>query len=162
MAWTSQGEEVLETLTQYVVQLSPLTKAKLGHTYDKAINRFSGEWTNLNGITFVNLQNREIVWDNLSLAMLKEAIGLGPQCYYIVQSYNVDFENLLMLTLHYLCKIKFCMYPEDQTLGGPFLYTPWDILGRESMLDLPYLLIVTLPILPIEQEQPYLYNSLLV
>ena len=102
----------------------------MGHTYDKAVNPFFGEWTNLNGITFVNLQNRENVWDNLGLAMLKEAIGLGPQCYCIIQSYNLDFENLLMLTLHYLPKIKFCMYLEDETLGGPFLYAPWDILGR--------------------------------
>ena len=62
--------------------------------------------------------------------MLKEAIRLWPRCYFIIQSYNLDFENLLMLTLHYLPKIKFCMYPEDETLGGPFLYTPWDILGK--------------------------------
>ena len=98
------------------------------HTYDKAVNPFSREWTSLNGITFVNFQNRENFWDNLGLAMLKEAMGLGPQHYCIIQSYNLDFENLLMLTLHYLPKIKFCMYPEDETLGGPFLYTPWDIL----------------------------------
>ena len=102
----------------------------MGHTYDKAINPFLGEWTSLNGITFVNLQNRENVWDNLGLAMLKEAIGLGPQCYCIIQSYNFGFENLFMLTLHYLLEINFCMYPEDETLGGPFLYKPWDILGR--------------------------------
>ena len=88
MAWTSQGEEVLATLTRYVAQLSPQRKAELGHTYEKAINPFLGEWTNLNGITFVNLQNRENVWDNLGLAMFKEAIGLGPYCYCIIQSYN--------------------------------------------------------------------------
>ena len=102
----------------------------MGHTYDKAVNPFLGEWTNFNEITFVNLQNRENVWDNLGLAMLKEAIGLGPQCYCIIQSYNLDFENLFMLTLLYLPEAKFCMYHEDETLGGPFLYTPWDILGR--------------------------------
>ena len=62
--------------------------------------------------------------------MLKEAIRLGPQRYCIIWSYSLDFENLLMLTLLYLPEAKFCMYPEDETLGGPFLYTPWDILGR--------------------------------
>ena len=66
----------------------------------------------------------------LGLAMLKEAIGLRPQRYCIIRSYNLDFKNLFMLTLFYLPKAKFCMYPEDETLGGPFLYTPWDILGR--------------------------------
>ena len=71
----------------------------MGHTYDKAVNPVLGEWTNLNGITFVNLRNRENVWDNLGLAMLKEAVALGPHRYCIIHSYNLDFENLLMLTL---------------------------------------------------------------
>ena len=102
----------------------------MGHIFDKAVNPFSRDWINLDGITFVNFRNRENVWDNLGLAMLKEAIGLGPQCYCIIQSYSLDFESLLMLTLLYLPKQKFCIYLEDETLGGPFLYTPWDIVGR--------------------------------
>ena len=130
MAWNSQGEEVLEALTRYVTQLSPQRKTELGHTYDRAINPFLGEWTNFNGITFVNLRNRENVWDNLGLAMLKEAIRLGPHRYCIICSYNLDFENLLLLTLLYLPRTKFCMYLEGETLGGLFLHTPWDILGR--------------------------------
>ena len=98
--------------------------------YGKAINPFQGEWTTLNQVTFVNLRIRENVLSNLKLAMLKEIVGLGPQYCCIFQSYNLDFENLLMLTLLYLPRGKFCMYPEDETLGGPFLYTPWDNLGR--------------------------------
>ena len=35
-----------------------------------------------------------------------------------------------MLTLLYLPKDKFCMYPEKETLEGPFLHSPLDILGR--------------------------------
>ena len=130
MSCTSQGEEVLAALTHYVAQRNPRKKTKLRHIYDKAIDPFLGEWTNLNEVTFVNLRNREIVWRNLSLAMLKEAIGLGPQQYCVIHSYIFDFETLLMLTLHYLPREKFCMYPEDESLGGPFLYAPWDILGR--------------------------------
>ena len=130
MAWTLQGEEVWEALSRYVTQLDPQKKAKLGHIYDKAVNSFSGEWTNLDGITFVNLRNRENVWDNLGLAMFKEAIGLGPYRYCIIRSYNLDFENLLMLTLLYLPRDKFCIYPEEETLEGPFLHSPWEILGR--------------------------------
>ena len=79
MAWTLQGEEVLATLTHYVAQLNPRKKAKFKHTYNKAIDPFLGEWTNLNKVTFVNLRNRKNVWSNLSLVTLKEAIGLGPQ-----------------------------------------------------------------------------------
>ena len=66
----------------------------------------------------------------LKLAMLKETIGLGPQYYCVIHSYNLDFESLLMLILHYLPKDKFCIYPEDESLRGPFLYEPWKILGQ--------------------------------
>ena len=78
MAWASQGEDVLATLTCYIAQLNPRKKTELRHIYDKAIGPFLGEWTNLNKVTFVNLRNRENIWSNLSLAMLKEAIRLGP------------------------------------------------------------------------------------
>ena len=70
------------------------------------------------------------MFDNLGLAMFKEAIGLGPYRYCIIRSYNLDFENLLMLTLLYLPRDKFCIYPKEETLEGPFLHSPWDILGR--------------------------------
>ena len=113
---------MLATLTHYIAQLNPRKMAKVRHTYDKAMDIFLGEWTTVNKFTFVNLRNRKIVWSNLSLATLKEAIGLGPQCYCVVCLYNFDFKALLMLTLHYLPRENFYMYPEDESLGGPFLY----------------------------------------
>ena len=84
----------------------------------------------MNQVIFVNLRNRENVLSNLKLAMLKEIVGLGPQYYYVIHSYNLDFEPLLMLVLHYLPKDKFCIYPKDESLRGPFLYEPWKILGQ--------------------------------
>ena len=98
--------------------------------YGKAINPFQGEWTAMNQVIFVNLRNRENVLSNLKLAMLKEIMGLGFQHYYIIQSYNLDFESLFILVSHYLPKDKFCIYPEDESLRGPFLYKPWKILGQ--------------------------------
>ena len=126
----SQSAEVLVALTNYVAQLNPRKKAELRHTYDKAINSFLGEWKNLNKVTFVYLKNRENLWSSLSLAMLKKAIGLGPQHYFVIPSYNFDFEMFLVLTLHYLPKENFCMYLEDESLRGPFLYEPWKFLGQ--------------------------------
>ena len=129
MAWASQGKEVLEALSRYVAQLDPQKKAELGHIYNKAVNPFSGEWTNLDGITFVNLQNRKNVWDNLGLAMFKEAIGLGPYRYCIVRSYNLDFENLLMLTLLYLPKESFVFTLRMRHLGDHFCILHGILLG---------------------------------
>ena len=84
----------------------------------------------MNQVIFVNLRNRENVLSNLKLAMLKEIVGLGPQYYCVIHSYNLDFESLLMLILHYLPKDKFCIYPENESLRGPFFNEPWKILGQ--------------------------------
>ena len=84
----------------------------------------------MNQVIFVNLKNKENVLNNLKLAMLKEIVGLGPQLYCIIWSYNIDYESLLMLVLHYLPKDKFCIYLENESLRGPFLYEPWKILGQ--------------------------------
>ena len=124
MAWTSQGEEICAALLDYTIHLSPKKKAELKSIYGKAINPLQGEWTTMNQVIFVNLRNRENVLSNLKLAMLKETVGLGPQYYYVIRSYNLDFESILMLILHYLPKDKFCIYPEDESFRGPFLYAP--------------------------------------
>ena len=129
MAWISQGEEVQAALCDYIAHRTPQKKAELKNTYDKAIDPFVGEWTNMNQVTFVNLRKRENVMSNLKLAMLKEIIGLGPQYYCVICSYNPNFESFFMLILHYLPKDKFCIYPEDESLKGPFLYKPWKSLG---------------------------------
>ena len=84
----------------------------------------------MNQVIFVNLRNKENVLSNLQLAMLKEIVGLGPQYYCVIRTHNLDFESFFMLILCYLPKDKFCIYPEDESLRGPFLYEPWKILGQ--------------------------------
>ena len=128
MAWTTPREEICTTLLDYTACL--LLEKKAENIYDKVINPSRGEWTIMNQVIFVNLRNRENVLSNLKLAMLKEFVGLGPQYYYVIKSYNLDFESLLMLVLHYLPKEKFCIYPENESLRGPFLYEPWKFLGQ--------------------------------
>ena len=130
MAWSSKGEEVRGILKDYVCQLEPEEKKSLSERYDRAVSPFYGEWKTMNGVTFVSLRNRENVIENLSLAVFKEMVGLGSQRYCIVRSFNRDFELFLLLALHYLPKEKFCIYPEDETLSGPFLRAPWIDLGR--------------------------------
>ena len=36
-----------------------------------------------------------------------------------------------MFVLHDLPKEKFCIYPENESLRGPFLYEPWKFLGQK-------------------------------
>ena len=117
-------------LHNYIAHLTPKKKVESKNTFDKAIDPFWGEWIAMNQVTFVNLRNRENVLINLKLAMLKEIVGLGPQYYCVICSYSLDFESFLMLILHYLPKDKFCIYLENESLRGPFLYEPWKILGQ--------------------------------
>ena len=130
MAWSSKGEEVREVLKNYVCQLEPEKKKILSERYNKAVSPFYGEWKTMNGVTFVSLRNWKNVIENLSLAVFKEMVGIGSQWYYVVRSFNRDFKSFLLLILHYLPKEKFCIYPEDETLSGPFLRAPWIDLGR--------------------------------
>ena len=130
MAWNSNGERIRETLKDYFSQLKPDKKQILEHHYDQVISPIGGEWTRMGNIAFVTLKNRSHVLENLGLSVFKEAIGIGPDYYCIIRSYNYDFESLLLLALHYLPKCKFCMYPEEETLAGPFLHSPWSSLGR--------------------------------
>ena len=147
MSWDSQEEIVRQRLKDYVVTLKPEEKTKLRNAYERALSPHFGKWTTMNEITFVTLRQRQDVLDNISLAVLKEMIGLGPLRYCIVKSYNPEFESLLMLTLHYLPKDKFCMYPEDETLAGPFLHAPWSRWGKE---------LCSWPTIPIEVYITYL------
>ena len=130
MDWTTQGEEIHTTLLNYTACLLPEKKTELRSIYGKVINPFQGEWMTMNQVIFVNLRNRENVLSNLKLVMLKEIVGLGPQYYFVIHSFNLDFESFLMLVLHYLPKDKFCIYSENESLRGPFLYEPWKILGQ--------------------------------
>ncbi len=131
MAWNSQGEQIRQTLKDYATQLEPDKKKSLEDYYDKAFAPSRGEWQELRGVTYVTLKTREHVLENVSLSVFKEMMGLGPLHYCVLRSYNRDFESLLLLALHYLPKAKFCMYPEEETLAGPFLHSPWSSLGRE-------------------------------
>ena len=125
MAKESKGEEVHETLQSYVLQLDCDQQDTLCRTYDLKMSPFWGEWKTMNGLTFVNMGNRENVLNNLSLVLLKEMLGMGPRLYCIVRSYNREFESFLILALHYLPRDKICMYPRNETLLGSFLYSPW-------------------------------------
>ena len=77
---------------------------------------YLGAWSTPYKVTFVTLRNLYNVLENIILVTLKETLGLVPMWYCVIQSYNREFESLLMLALHYLPKAKFCICPEDETL----------------------------------------------
>ena len=62
--------------------------------------------------------------DNFRIAMLMEAIGVGPQCYCICFDPSSDTYRKLKLFLYSLQQEKIFIYPIDARLECPFLHEP--------------------------------------
>ena len=84
MVGASQGEEVHVVLKDYVAWLRIQEMANLSSIYDKKMAPFLGEGKTIDDITYVILRNHLNVLENLSLATLKEMIGLGSWLYCVI------------------------------------------------------------------------------
>ena len=63
--------------------------------------------------------------DNLCIATLIEALGVGPQHYCICFDPSPNTYMKLMLLLYSLPQEKMFIYPIDVRLECPFLHEPW-------------------------------------
>ena len=63
--------------------------------------------------------------DNLWIAMLMEAVGIGPQRYCIYFEDSLESYRMLELILYALSQERMFLYPAGSILGGPFLQEPW-------------------------------------
>ena len=63
--------------------------------------------------------------DNLWIAMLMEAVRVGPWHYCIYFDDTLEFYSVFKLILYALLQKKMFLYPVGATLGGPFLHEPW-------------------------------------
>ena len=75
---------------------------------------------------------------NLRVAMLKEAAGIGPRRYCVAYHCAPYFYNRLQLLMIYLPFEKMFLYPAQESLEGPFLQEPWlsqsrDLCSRPSI-----------------------------
>ena len=86
------------------------------------------------------------VLENLSLATLKEMMGLGPCLYCVLCSCKLDFESFLILALHYLPKDKLCIYPRKMFLEGFFCTLLGMTLVKIYVTSLLFPLTASLPI----------------
>ena len=74
--------------------------------------------------------------DNLRIAMLMEAVGIGPQRYCICFDDTFDdfleVYRLLKLVLYELLQERMFIYPAGSILRGLFLHEPW--LSRAKVI----------------------------
>ena len=83
-------------------------------------------------ITRIHLSRGVYFVENIRLALLKEAVGLGPRRYCVCFERTPLFYVNLMLVMTYLPRHKMFMYPTGTRLEGPFLREPW--LSRERVI----------------------------
>ena len=80
----------------------------------------------------IQLFGQHSLLQNLKIAMLKEAAGVGPQQYCIFFNSAPSFFSKLKMIMAYLPIEKMFLYPAQESLGGPFLQEPW--LSRGQLL----------------------------
>ena len=68
--------------------------------------------------------------DNLQIAMLMEAVGVGPQRYSICFDPSLDTYRNLKLVYYSLPQEKMFIYLANATVEGPFLHEPWLSMTR--------------------------------
>ena len=82
----------------------------------------------------IHLWGPDDLIDNLRIAMLMEAVGIGPQryCIYFDED-SPKFYRMLLLVLYALPQERMFLYPAGSILGGPFLHEPW--LARANAIQ---------------------------
>ena len=88
-------------LVRYEQVLFPNSGSSVGQTVRKT-------WRN---ITRVTLWGRDHFRNNIRLAMVKEALGLGPRYYGILRTSHPGFSERLFLLAQFLPHQKFYLYP---------------------------------------------------
>ena len=81
-------------------------------------------------VTCIELFGGAYLLGSLRTALLKEAIGIGPQRYCIYYYESPEFYRKLKLIMMYLPQEKMFIYPSGIILRGPFLQEPWLSRGR--------------------------------
>lgn len=136
MAWLSNEEQAMFFVRQHLEGSSYASRLDYYRLLREKIFPRRGwvweheNWDSYRGVTAATVFGNNHLLKNLSLAILGEMLGLGPEKYCIIDSDIPDFESRLLLVLRYLPLQKICLYPPRTTLGGPFSQPPWRAIGE--------------------------------
>ena len=82
-------------------------------------------WKTSHNITRVTIWGQSHFRNNIRLAIVTEALGLGPQYYCIMRTFPPGFSDRVFLLIQFLPHHKVCIDPCFGTpLGGPFRRSP--------------------------------------
>lgn len=87
----------------------------------QGISTLQNPWRTYRGITRVTMWGREHFRNNIRLAMVKEALGLGPRFYWIERALMHGFSERLFLLAQFIPYRKMYLAPHfGLSLTGPF------------------------------------------
>lgn len=137
MAWNSREEEALARVSDHLMVSSKAKKRSFVKLMSRLIFPQEGatgaqtRWITSQSITRVTVWGQDHVLNNLRLAVIREAMGLGPHHYCIIRSAAPNFESKVLLLARYLPRERLSIRPIGPPLGGPFLQPHWRSLGEE-------------------------------
>ena len=101
---------------RYERRLFPLPQLMIAQT----------KWRSHCNIVRVTLWSRDHFWNNVQVAIVPKALGLGPQYYCIMRSVHPGFAERVFLLIQFLPQRKMYFYPNfGLSLRGPFDQSPW-------------------------------------
>ena len=124
-------EEILSVVMSHLLQASEEVKRDFIESYARNLFPLLGtsvdqtRWWTQYGITRVTVWGHNHFRNNVRVAMIEEALGLGPRYYYILRSELPEFSDRVYLLAQFLPHEKFVLHPAwGPPLGGPFSNSP--------------------------------------
>ena len=139
MAWESREEEVMSVMGNHMAVMDDKNRVRMCKIFTDVFfpNRLESwghtKWITHWGVTFITMWSKEHLMRNISYAMMKEHLGVGPHQYCILSNMMPHFESRVLMLLRYLPRHKLVFYPRMYYLDGPFQRAPWRREGRRIM-----------------------------
>ena len=103
MAWNSREQEAMARMSDHVMMSSKAKKRSFVKLMSRLIFPSEGtigaqtRWITRQSITRVAVWRQDHLLNNLWLAVIREAMGLGPHHYSIIYSTTPNFERKVLL-----------------------------------------------------------------
>ena len=127
-AW--QDTLVLSMAIHHLQGASDSVRRSFVERYERLLFPYPGtstaqtKWRSFQGITRVTLWGRDHFRNNIRLAMVLEAMNLGPRYYCVMRTLNPGFSERVFLLAQFIPSAKIYLYPHfGLPLRGPFHFS---------------------------------------
>ena len=136
MAWNLREEEALARISDHVMASNKAEKRAFVRLMTRLIFPQEGtigsqcRWLTSWSVARMTIWGRPHLLNNLRLAVIREAVGLGSHHYCIIRLKVPNFVSKVLLLMRYLPREKLSIRPRQPPLEGPFLQPLWRARGE--------------------------------